>query len=158
MDALRKWFAKLSESERRVVSIGGAAAVLIVVLAGLLPFEHRVSAARQRVATKQSDLLWLQGLGPQLSMLNRMAPPVSGTESLPTVADREARRNGISHSTSTLTQNGAASVHFEQAPFDALATWANDVVQRDGLHIESATIESTSTPGTVNATIVLRRG
>ncbi|HMD59233.1 MAG TPA: type II secretion system protein GspM, partial [Steroidobacteraceae bacterium] len=60
--------------------------------------------------------------------------------------------------TSTLTQNGAASVHFEQAAFDALATWANDVVQRDGLHIESATIESTSTPGIVNATIVLRRG
>jgi type II secretory pathway component PulM len=158
MGTLARWFAGLSGREQRIVQLGAAAAVLVLLIGVLLPFERRVSAAQQRVTSKQADLAWLQSLGPQLAQLHSGAPFAGTHESLVVLVDRLAREAGIARALagSQPSGDGSLSVRLEQVPFDALAGWAGALVQRYGVHIASATVEGASGGGLVNATFVLR--
>jgi len=158
LGTLRAKFDALSPSERRTVLVGGGAAVLVLLVGVLLPFERRVGAAQQRVAQKQSDLAWLQSLGPQLAQL-AMSPRLQNSgESLVVLVDRAAREQNIAGQLtgSQPVGDGGLSVRFEQVPFDALAAWSASLVQRAGVHIVSATVESTAATGLVSASFVLR--
>ena len=72
--------------------------------------------------------------------------------------DRIARETGVARQLagSQPSGDGSLSVHLEQVPFDALAGWAGALVQRYGVHIASASVESGTAGGLVNATFVLR--
>jgi type II secretory pathway component PulM len=158
VDSLRGRFEALSTREQRTVTLGGAAALLVLFVAVLLPFEGRVGALQQRVAQKQADLAWLQSLGPQLAQL-AMSPRVQNSgESLVALVDRAAREQNIAGqlAQSQPVGDGGLSVRFEQVPFDALAAWSASLVQRAGVHIVSASVESTAASGLVSASFVLR--
>lgn len=149
--------SRLSERERRIVLIGGAVAIVLLILAVLLPLQQRVSAGAQRIERERNDLSWLQSVAPQLGSLALTAPaPLH--ESLVALADRTARDGGIGKSLvgSQPGGNGGLNVHFEQVPFDALVSWLSQLGDRYGVHADSATIEAAAMPGVVNATLVLR--
>jgi general secretion pathway protein M len=116
-----------------------------------------VTAATQRVAHERDDLSWLQSLGPQLGTL-RMSTPAPLHESLVVLVDRTARDAGIGKSLvgSQPSGSGGLSVRFEQAPFDLLVAWLSQLGDRYGVQAESATLEASKAPGTVDATLVLR--
>jgi general secretion pathway protein M len=157
MGALRAWFAALAPREQRTLRIGAVAVVVVLLFGALLPFERRVNTAQQRVSTKQSDLAWLQSMGPQLAQL-RATLPIASHESLVVLVDRIARETGIARSVagSQPSGDGSLSVRIEQVPFDALAGWAGALVQRYGVHITSASVEGAAAGGLVNASFVLR--
>jgi type II secretory pathway component PulM len=48
------------------------------------------------------------------------------------------------------------SVRLEQVPFDALVSWAGELVQHHSVRVVSATIDGGATVGVVSATFVLR--
>ncbi len=155
---LRARFEALGERERRTVLLGAVAALLVLLVAVLLPFEGRVGAAQQRVAQKRADVAWLQSLGPQLAQL-AMSPRVQNAgESLVALVDRAAREQNIAGQLgqSQPVGDGGLSVRFDQVPFDALAAWSASLVQRAGVHIVSASVESSAAPGLVSASFVLR--
>ena len=157
MIALRAGFDGLLPREQRIVVGGAILAACLLLFVTLLPLEKKVSAAQQRVTTKQSDLAWMRSMAPHLATL-RSTTPHSGSESLVVLADRVARDNGIARSLSGSQPggDGTLSVRLEQVGFDALTAWAGALLQQHGVRVVSASIEHTATAGVVSATITLR--
>lgn len=156
MAALEAWFRSLAAREQRMVALGAVAAVLLLLLGAWLPVERRVARLEQQVQTRQADLAWLQSMGPQLTALRDRPPGASG-ESLVVLADRVAHETGIARSLNTQSGgDGTLSVRLEQVAFDSLLNWASELVQRHGVRVESASIDSGANSGMVSATIVLR--
>lgn len=150
--------AALSPRERRLVLVGAVAAAAILIFGILLPLDHSVAQAQQRLAKKRADLSWMQSVAPQIALL---PPPAAvNGESLLVVVDRSARESGLASALSG-SEPGAAgslSVRLEKAPFDVMVGWLTRLAQQNGVAVDSAIIEKTGAPGLVNANIVLHSG
>jgi general secretion pathway protein M len=148
----------LTGRERRMVTVGGAVAVVLLLLGVVLPLDRSVSQAQSRIGQKQADLLWMQSVGPELASAGPVATARPATqESLLVVVDRAAREAGLGNSLTSSEPSGAGGlrVRLEKAPFDTLIGWLARLSEQNGIHVESATIDNTGEPGIVNAGFVL---
>jgi type II secretory pathway component PulM len=156
MPKLAAWFHSLAPREQRIVAIGGAVALLLLMFGAWLPVERRVARLEQQVQTRRADLAWLQTVAPQLAAF-RARPSGTGNESLVVIADRVAHETGIARSLNTQAgSDGTLSVRLEQVAFDSMLNWAGELVQHHGVRVISASIDSGAATGIVSATIVLR--
>jgi general secretion pathway protein M len=146
----------LSPRDRRTLLIGGVIAAILLLLAVVLPLDRSVSRLHDQVARKQADLVWMRSAAPEIAA----AGPVRGTsgESLIVIVDQSARESGLGAALagSQPSGRGGLNVQLEKAPFDALVAWLARLSQQNGVQIESATIDSAGSPGTVNASLVLK--
>jgi general secretion pathway protein M len=157
MEQVRRWYENLAERERRFVLIGGIAAVVLVLAGIIVPLNRNIAQARQRIATKQVDLAFIQSAIPQLAS----AGPAGGgatRETLVVLVDSSARESGLgkSLSSSQPTGDGGLRLRLDRAAFDGLVAWLARLSQQHGVRIESAEIEAAGEPGLVNAGLVLR--
>jgi general secretion pathway protein M len=154
MNKLRAWYAGLQQRERRVVTIGGVAvAVLILVLGILMPLQSAVSSAVQRNETKRADLKWMQANASEIRALGGQMTADTG-EAPVVLVDRVAREAGLASALRGTQPNGTGvRVQLEAAPFDTLVTWLATLDERYGLAIESITVDRAARPGVVNASI-----
>lgn len=151
-------FAALPVRQQRLVAGGIVVAIVLLIVAVLVPLDHSVASAQQRLAKKRADLLWMQGVAPELA--TAPAPPSDSGESLLVIIDRSAREAGLG---SALTGSdpgtgGSLAVRLQKAPFDTLIAWLARLAQQNGIVVESATIDGAGAPGLVNAAVVLRSG
>jgi len=148
----------LSERERRLVTIGGVAAVVLLLLGVLLPLDRSVSRAEERVGQKQADLAWMQSVTPELANAGPVTARPATQDSLIVVVDRSAREAGLGGSLTSSEPNGPGGlrVRLEKAPFDILIGWVARLSEQHGVRVESATIDNAGAPGIVNAGLVLR--
>lgn len=151
-------FAALPVRQQRLVVGGIVMAIVLLIVAVLVPLDHSVASAQQRLAKKRADLQWMQGVAPELA--TAPAPPSDSGESLLVIIDRSAREAGLG---SALTGSdpgtgGSLAVRLQKAPFDTLIAWLARLAQQNGIVVESATIDGAGAPGLVNAAVVLRSG
>jgi general secretion pathway protein M len=148
-------FNTMSERERRMVLFGGIAVVLLLAFGVILPLDQKVVQARKRLAQKTTDLAWMREVGPELAASGPIR--VATGQSLLAIADQSARESNLGSSIagSDPSGTGGLRMRLEKAPFDTLVTWLARLSTQNGVRVESATIDSTGTPGTVNAAIVL---
>lgn len=146
----------LSTRDRRTLLVGGVIAVILFILAVILPLDHSVSRMHDQVSRKQADLVWMRSAAPEIAA----AGPVRNTsgESLIVIVDQSARESGLGGALagSQPSGRGGLNVQLEKAPFDALVGWLARLSQQNGVQIESATIDTAGQPGTVNASLVLK--
>jgi len=146
----------LSSRDRRTLLAGGVIAAILFVLAVVVPLDHHVTSLHARVTRKQADLVWMRTAAPEIAA----AGPIRGNsgESLIVIVDQSAREAGLGSSLagSQPSGRGGLNVQLEKAPFDALVGWLARLSQQNGVQIESATIDTAGSPGTVNATLVLK--
>jgi len=154
---LGQWFGTLNERERGLVLIGAAAALVLLLIAVLLPLQRAGIAADQRIERKRADLNWLRAAAPQLAGMDAQTPQPP-RESLVVLLDRSAREAGLEHALtgSQPSGDGGMRVQLEQTSFDTLVGWVAQLVQRYGVRVDSAVIEPGNAAGLVNATLVLR--
>jgi len=157
---MRAWYAKLSEREQRMVLLGGIAAVVLLLLAIVLPLGRNISQARQRVTSKQADLAFIQTAVPQLASAGPGVGTAATGESLVVLIDSSARESGLgkSLSSSQPTPDKGLRIRLDHVPFDALVAWLARLSQSHGVRVESAEIESAGEVGFVNAGLVLKAG
>lgn len=157
-ESLLDSYAALSTRERRMVLGGAIAAIAIFVFGILMPLDRGVAHAQQRLAKKHADLVWMQGVAPEIAA--SAPPPAANGESLLVIVDRSARESGLASSLAGSEPGGPGilSVRLEKAPFDALIAWLARLAQQNGVAVDSATIEKAGAPGLVNAAIVLHSG
>ena len=148
-------FNTMSERERRMVLFGGIAVVALLIFGVVVPLDSKVSQAQHRIAQKTSDLAWMRQNAPELAAAGPIRVP-SG-ESLLAIADRSARESNLGSSIagSDPSGTGGLRMRLEKAPFDTLIAWLARLSEQNGVRVESATIDGSGTPGTVNAAIVL---
>jgi general secretion pathway protein M len=154
MNKVRAWYAGLQQREQRVVTIGGiAVAVLVLVLGILMPLQSAVSSAVKRNETKRQDLAWMQVNAPEIRAAGNLLP--GDTAEAPVVlVDRIGREAGLGGALRGTQPNGTGvRVQLEAAPFDTLVTWLATLDERYGLAVESITVDRGARPGVVNASI-----
>jgi type II secretory pathway component PulM len=156
---MRAWYNNLSERDRRIVSIGGAVVIALVILGTVLPLNRSIAQARQRVTVKQGDLAFIQAALPQLASAGP-AGNVGGGENLIVLIDSSARESGLGKSLTSSQPTGERGlrVRFERVAFDGLVAWLARLSQNHGVGVESAEIEFAGEAGLVNAGLVLRDG
>jgi general secretion pathway protein M len=156
MDAMLQYLAKLNARERRIAIGGGIAALLLLILAIVLPLQHSIGAAQQRLERKRDDLVWLRSMAPQLAGLRTSEPPPM-RESLVVVVDRTARQAGLDKALvgSQPSGDGGLNVRLEQTPFDSLVAWLAQMRESYGVRVDSAVVDAGNAVGTVNASLVL---
>ncbi len=161
MATLKQRFAALNPRERAIV-IGGGILVLLVALYTLVlsPFYRAIDVRAERLERKRADLSWMHTVAPELQVSGGATPAAAPSgESLVVLVDRTARSGGLSNALTgqTPTGNGAIRVRFEDANFDTLVLWMGQLVQRQGVYIDQATVDQGEKPGLVNASLVLTR-
>ncbi|MDE2050063.1 MAG: type II secretion system protein M [Gammaproteobacteria bacterium] len=146
----------LSSRDRRTLLLGSAIAAILFVLAVVLPLDRSVAHLHDQVNRKQADLVWMRSAAPEIAAAGPMRR-ASG-ESLIVIVDQSARESGLGGSLAGSQPSGRAglNVQLEKAPFDALIGWLARLSQQNGVQIESATIDTAGSPGTVNASLVLK--
>ena len=151
-------FSALPQRQRQLIMGGAVLAVVLFIIAVLVPLNHSVTSAQQRLAKKRADLAWMQGVAPELA--TAPAPPSDSGESLLVIIDRSARESGLGGSLtgSEPGLGGSLSVRLQKAPFDTLVAWLARLAQQNGVVVDSATIDGAGAPGLVNAAVVLRSG
>lgn len=152
------WLATLSERERRLVTWGGSAAVVVLVLALLvLPLYSAANGAEGRVERKRNDLAWMQSVAGEL---RAAGPADASAQSLVLIVDQTARSAGLAGALRDTQPSGTGGIRIrlESAPFDVIVGWVADLAQRHGLIVESATVDRTSRVGVVNASLIMRKG
>jgi general secretion pathway protein M len=145
----------LSERDQRMLKIGGALVVLLLIFGVIVPLDRGVSQAHQRLTKKQADLVWMRQVGPELAAAGPAR--AASDESLLVVVDRSARESGLSSSLagSEPSGPGGLSVRLQRASFDTLVAWLARLSQQNGIRVETASIENAGAPGLVNAAVVL---
>ena len=152
------WLASLSERERRLVSWGGiGAAVLLIVGLLILPLYTAANSAESRVERKRRDLAWMRTVAPEL---REAGPAAASGQSLVLIVDQTARAAGLAGSLRDTQPSGTGGIRIrlESAPFDVIVAWVADLAQRQGLVVESATVDRTPRTGVVNASLIMRKG
>ena len=148
-----KSWRSLSQRERRVLSIGGAIALVLFILAVVLPLDRGVARLSHSVARKQADLAWMRSVAPQLAA---SGPAPSATdEPLIVLVNESARQTGLALSGTGPSGNGGLSVQMRQVPFDSVIGWLARLQQRHGVQVQSASIRRAHAPGLVDASFVL---
>ena len=90
IERLIQYLQRLQPRERGMLLFGGVAALLLIIVATVLPLQRSVAAVQERVERKRDDLQWLRSMAPQLTGLQVSAPPPL-RESLVVLVDRTAR-------------------------------------------------------------------
>jgi general secretion pathway protein M len=157
-DVVASWFAALAEREQRIVQLAAVLVPVVLVVAVLLPLDRSVAQAHERLTKKRNDLVWMQGVAPELAASPQ--PPSAAGESLIVIVDRSARESGLSGALagSEPAGPGGLSLRLQKAPFDTLIAWLARLAQQNGIRVDSATIDSAGAPGLVNAALVLHSG
>lgn len=152
------WLAR-AERERRVLSVGAAALLLIVAyLAVWEPLQglHQQRAralADARALAAQLEVLAAESRGATDATVG------SRQQSLLSVVDQSGKASTIGKAPSRLQPEGDAIVRiwFEDVPFDAVVRWLGDLRTRHGVTVADAEIERESGSGLVNARLTLAR-
>jgi general secretion pathway protein M len=154
MNALRLWYSGLQQREQRFVAVGGVClAVLLLMMAVLLPLQSAVSTASKRTETKRGDLAWMEQNAAEIRAGSGQLAPETG-EAPVVLVDRIARELGLASSLrGTQPNGGGVRVQLEAAPFDILVTWLGRLDQMYGLAVESISVDRAARPGVVNASI-----
>jgi general secretion pathway protein M len=157
---MRTWYSNLAERERRMVTLGAAAGLVLLLLAIILPLNRNIAQARQRITTKQGDLAFIQDATPQLAAAGPGSGEAATGESLVVLIDSSARESGIgkSLSSSQATADKGLRIRLDNVPFDALVAWLARLSQSHGIRVESAEIEAAGETGFVNAGLLLKAG
>jgi general secretion pathway protein M len=157
IERLLQYLQRLEPRERRMVLFGAVAALLLIIVATVLPLQRSVAAVEQRVERKRDDLQWLRSMAPQLAGLHSSAAAPRLTESLVVLIDRTTRESGLAKSLvgSQPSGDGGQNVRFDQTSFDTLIAWLAQLHERYGVRVDSATIDAAKGNGNVTATLVL---
>jgi general secretion pathway protein M len=157
---MREWFDNLSERDRRIVTWGGAAVLVLVLLGIVVPLNRNIALARERVTRKQGDLQFIQSVAPQLASAGPASAGAASAESLVVLVDSSARESGLGKSLTNSQPTGdkALRVRLDRVGFDAMVAWLARLSQQHGVRVESAEIESAGETGLVNAGLVLKAG
>ena len=155
---LVQWFGSLSPRDQRILRLGSAAALVIVLLLLFLPLQRALSGMEDRVEKKQADLNWMRSAAPSALSAGPGPATLATSESLVVLIDQSARESGLGKALagSQPSGSGAQRVQLNMADFNLLVAWISRLSGQHGVRVESASISSASEPGMVTATLVLR--
>ena len=159
---MKEWWAGLQASERKILIIGAVALAFILPYFGVwLPLQKDVAALESQVQEQHAVKRWMQQASAEVKQLrgaggSNPVRPQDG-RSLLAVVDQTAKRSGLGPGLKRLEPEGqdAVKVWLEQIAFDQMVAWLTSLEQKNGLAVETITIDRQDIDGRVNARMTL---
>ncbi len=159
---MKEWWSGLQVSERRILIIGAVALGLILPYFGIWqPMKNDVAELEKQVQEQQAVKRWMQQSSAEVQQLrgagnSNSVRPQDG-RSLLAVVDQTAKRSGLGPGLKRLEPEGQASVKvwLEQVAFDQMVAWLTSLEQKNGLAVDTITIDRQDMDGRVNARMTL---
>jgi len=157
IEPLRLRWSTLGERERHALTLlAGFLGIVFFYLLAWNPVKGGVVAARVRHAAVQSQLAQVREQAVLVEKLRR-GPRIAQTADALAAAEQAAVRHGLRERVKRIDPEGprAVRIQIEAAPFAVVMAWLLDM-QQQGVRAETASVERHSSPGVVNARLVLR--
>lgn len=158
----REYWSGLQPREQRVLGAGAIALALILIYVLIIdPVSSELTRLRDSVATQQEELGWMRQAAVEVKSLMGTTPRASGRsgQSAMSAIDAAARKYGLGKALKQLSPNaGKVRVRLEGAGFDAMLQWLGELSEKQGIGVDTLTMERLPDPGLVNATVVLGGG
>ncbi len=159
---MKDWWLGLQARERKTLMIGGATLLVTLLYFGLWdPFQTNLKRMDQAVEKNQALLLWMERSATEVKQLTRAhnsTGRVTSGRSLLALVDQTAKRSRLGVALKRVEPEGkdAVRVQLEQAAFDDMMKWLIQLEQKNGITVETITVDRQPTPGRVNARIRLK--
>lgn len=161
---MKVWFNSLEANERRMMVIGAALLLLMLVYVGLWePLINKRDALRVSTAEQESLLVWMRGAAQEVKQLRgragQTAKPASG-QSLLSLVDRTAKSGQLGPALKRVQPDGEdkVGVWLESASFDDVVRWLISLETRHGVRVESSVFQALETTGRVDVRLVFESG
>lgn len=156
---VRAWYGGLAGRERRLVAIGGAVILLLIVyLAIVSPIRSSYGRLTSDVQAKRQLLAYIDQAAARLQTDSTAhIGRLSAGQSVFTATSAAIQSSPISGAVQRIeqTQTGGVRLSLSSVDFDNLAHWLYTLAAQDGIVVTNATIEQAADPGTVDATLTL---
>jgi general secretion pathway protein M len=149
----------LASRERALVAGGGVLAVALLCYALLwAPLQRGLARLRVDVPTEYAQLQWMRAQTTRLKILRSAAPTALQNNGILSFVEQSAQAYNIRQFIKRVDPDGTNSVQLaiDGAPFNSLVDWLANLQKSGGVRIETANLEPQSTPGVVNARLLLR--
>ncbi|MDR2877032.1 MAG: type II secretion system protein M [Chromatiales bacterium] len=157
---MKRYLAGLGQNERLLLALGGAILVLAVLSFGVwLPLDTRVDRMRTTIGDQRALLQWMQTSAQEVRRLRQTQPRQPAEhQSLLALSDRAAREAGLGPAIRRVEPEGNDRVRIvlEQAGFDDMTNWLEQLVNRSQIRIDNVTVDNRPEPGLVNARLLLQ--
>ncbi len=160
---LKEYWSGLQPREQRFLAGGGVALVLILLYLLIIdPMSSALTRLRGSVVAQQEELIWMRQASAEAKQLMAGSPQRStgkSGQSAMSAIDAVARKHGLAKALKQLSPNGnKVRVRLEGAAFDAMLQWLGELGEKQGIGVDSLSMERLADPGLVNATVVLGGG
>ena len=162
LEPMQRWLDSLQARERNIVIAG--AILLVIMLFYLLIWEPVFSSLeeQQQHYTSQKQLLnWMQLTASEIRLYELAGASSSSrfnNQSVSSLVERSATTSGVKAFIRKLeSAENTVKVQLEQADFDKIIIWLNDLQQKYGIYPQKIHIEPQKVAGAVNARINLER-
>ncbi len=151
-----RWNALGSRERRALTIVGGFLGIVLFYVLVWNPVKGGVAAARVRHAAVLSQLAQVREQAVLVEKLRR-GPRIAQTADALAAVEQAAARHGLRERVKRIDPEGtrAVRIQIEAAPFAAVMAWLVEL-QQQGVRAETASFERQSSPGLVNARLVLR--
>lgn len=161
-DELKIWYLSLQEREQRILAVGVVFVVAMIVYLGLLnPYLNSRKHLAADIASKQSQIAWMQPAAIQLQSLRGQQPSgIPAGQSLLAVVSRAAGDAGFSAAVkqAQTDDDGSVRLQLQGVAFDSLIRWLGTLRRQYGVAVKQLTAQKTATAGTVDTTVTLIAG
>lgn len=151
---MKEWFAGLNQREQLSLIVLGIALVLylLYMLAWAPLAERRQELAVQNVSVAES-LQRVDAMVSEIIRLREGGVASTARRNLTSLVNQSTGRHGLQVSRLQPNSRGDIQVRLENAVFDDLLAWLDDVENREGLLVTEIAITRSGSSGRVNATI-----
>jgi type II secretory pathway component PulM len=151
---VKEWFAGLNQREQLSIFVLGIALVLylLYMLAWAPLAQRREELALQNESVAQS-LQRVDAMVSEIMRLREGGVASTAQRNLTSLVNQSTSRHGLQVSRLQPNSRGDIQVRLENAVFDDLLAWLDDVENREGLLVTEIAITRSGNAGRVNATI-----
>lgn len=149
MEQLTKYWDDLKPNEQVLVKIAAAClAVLFLVFAVIKPLNNSIAATKKEIANNQELTHFINQAAATISAAGGR---VQATGDLMQIVNSTSRRYGIGIS-KIQPKDDSVRLTLESIEFSKLLTWLDELVNKQGLSVESLDMNKSDKPGYVVVT------
>lgn len=158
MDALKTWFNSFTEKEQRLIGICGVV-LLVFIFVKLIwqpLIDDRRSYKTQNAAAAQ-QLIAVKELAGKYRALSGSGAAATGNVNLPALANQLLASYQLQIQRLQPTSAGDLQVRFENAEFNKVMGWLNELEQGNGIGVKDLSVTPGSAAGLVNVSMRLSK-
>lgn len=159
LNPLRDAWGKLAPNERRLATVGSVAiGVTLLYVLLWLPVQKELTRLRISVPEERVQLQRMRAQAASIKPLRARSGTAPAAGTLLSVVDQSATARGLRGFITRLEADGSNGVQItlDAVSFNSLLSWVADLQNSHSLLVETTSMDTHTTPGTVNAKLKLR--